>query len=482
MGGFTHLGQQMIQSGADVNVVDASGLSLLLQAVVSSNQASTSFLLQHGADITARSPQGETALELAVKEGGVGVAEALCQAGADTGASSTGEPPIWMALEKEAEDLASVLVRHGADTDGWGPGPEGCEQTLLHRAIDENKEEVAVFLIRAGCDLNSPRRGGDEDGEGPIQLATQWGQEGVVTALIEHGADLNRGDNQSKTALHHAIENGQQGIINLLLGCPGIDLTARDKAGLSPFSAAMTFKNNTAAKVILELEPGAAEQPDSRGKNFLHTAIIKSDLESLLLLISINVNVHSKTTDSNKLAPILLAVQVGNEMMVRNLLLAEATSKQPECSSQRAVCPPRLQTTRAEVLCMSSPGSLRRMLWKCSSYSSNVCQSTTLTDLMEKATLLCCWPILKAMDLCRALVKRGAILGTMNKANENIFNCPVATKQLLFRLLDLLSAEPGWGEGDVCEECQAKFGLTTRRHHCRHCGRLLCSKCSAKET
>ena len=190
--GFTLLGQQMIQSGADVNVVDASGLSLLLQAVVSSNQPSTSFLLQHGADITARSPQGETALELAVKEGGVGVAEALCQAGADTGASSTGEPPIWMALEKGAEDLASVLVRHGADSDGWGPGPEGCEQTLLHRAIDENREEVAIFLIRAGCDLNTPRRGGEEDGEGPLQLATQWGQEGVVTALIEHGADLNR--------------------------------------------------------------------------------------------------------------------------------------------------------------------------------------------------------------------------------------------------------------------------------------------------
>ena len=32
-------------------------------------------------------------------------------------------------------------------------------------------------------------------------------------------------------------------------GCPGIDLTARDKSGLSPFSAAMNFKNNTAAKV-----------------------------------------------------------------------------------------------------------------------------------------------------------------------------------------------------------------------------------------
>jgi len=533
--GFTLLGQQMIQSGADVNVVDASGLSLLLQAVVSSNQPSTSFLLQHGADITARSPQGETALELAVKEGGVGVAEALCQAGADTGASSTGEPPIWMALEKGAEDLASVLVRHGADSDGWGPGPEGCEQTLLHRAIDENREEVAIFLIRAGCDLNTPRRGGEEDGEGPLQLATQWGQEGVVTALIEHGADLNRGDSLAKTALHHAIENGQQGIINLLLGCPGIDLTARDKSGLSPFSAAMNFKNNTAAKVILELEPGAAEQPDSRGKNYLHTAIIKSDLESLLFLISINVNVHSKTTDSNKLAPILLAVQVGNEMMVRNLLLAGASTQERTLTGQTGLhlaaesdsseiasvllnngidfnAVDELGNNALHVAVKEGHIKTARVLLTESRVSAEAANTKGRSPLHEFARFteknavemlelfLECMPeynidrpdgdgntpLLLAYtkgngDLCRALVKRGAILGTMNKANENIFNCPVATKQLLFRLLDLLSAEPRWGEGEVCEECQAKFGLTTRRHHCRHCGRLLCSKCSAKE-
>ena len=308
--GFTHLAEQMIQNGADVNVTEASGLSLLLQAVTTSNLSATSFLLQHGADITARSPQGQTALELAVAAGAEGVAEALCRAGADTGSSSSGEPPLWLALEQGQEDMASILVRHGADTDGWGPGPEGCEQTLLHRAVDERREEVAEFLVRAGCDLDSARRGGEEDGQGPLHLATAWGQERVVTALIEHGAGLGRGDREGKTALHLAIEGGSQGIINMLLGCPGIDLSVRDKAGLSPFSCAMTYKNNSAARVILELEPGAAEQPDARGKNFLHTAIIKGDLESLLFLISISVNVHSKTTDSNKLAPILLAVQV----------------------------------------------------------------------------------------------------------------------------------------------------------------------------
>ena len=127
----------------------------------------------------------------------------------------------------------------------------------------------------------------------------------------------------------------------------------------------MILTKNIIPKVILELEPGAAEQPDSRGKNYLHTAIIKvedkfqrpalvllllqSDLESLLFLISINVNVHSKTTDSNKLAPILLAVQVtdsfafpimikinqvGNEMMVRNLLLAGASTQERTLTGQ----------------------------------------------------------------------------------------------------------------------------------------------------
>lgn len=39
-----------------------------------------------------------------------------------------------------------------------------------------------------------------------------------------------------------------------------------------------------------------------------------------------------------------------------------------------------------------------------------------------------------------------------------------------------------WSEGDVCLECGLKFSLTNRKHHCKHCGRLLCNKCSSRET
>ena len=61
--------------------------------------------------------------------------------------------------------------------------------------------------------------------------------------------------------------------IHLLLA--GLDLHIPDKSGNTAFATAMTSKNNKAAQKILQLEPQAAEQFDPRGRNFLHTAIIK---------------------------------------------------------------------------------------------------------------------------------------------------------------------------------------------------------------
>lgn len=92
------------------------------------------------------------------------------------------------SLSPGQENIASILVSHGADTDCWGQGPEGCKQTLLHRAIDENNETAAIFLIRSGCDVESARMAGN-NGEGseevkgghrPLHLCCMWGLETVA--------------------------------------------------------------------------------------------------------------------------------------------------------------------------------------------------------------------------------------------------------------------------------------------------------------
>lgn len=85
--------------------------------------------------------------------------------------------------------------------------------------------------------------------------------------------------------------------------------------------------------------------------------------------------------------------------------------------------------------------------------------------------------------LCRVLVGKGnASLAAENVERVTIFNYQVATKQLLYRLLDQLSQQSPWTLTPTqCQECGKGFTITVRKHHCRHCGRALCSKCSDEE-
>lgn len=59
-----------------------------------------------------------------------------------------GNCALWAALDSHQDDIASILVRHGADTDCWGAGPDGCQQTLLHRFV--TCQYISLINIRVG--------------------------------------------------------------------------------------------------------------------------------------------------------------------------------------------------------------------------------------------------------------------------------------------------------------------------------------------
>lgn len=529
----------LIKAGADVNERNKEGLTLLHQAILKEDSSTAIFLLENGADMNAKTANGDTPLQLCVHCRLGEVVEALCRRGVDTSIGC----PLWDALDSFQEDTASILVKYGADTDCWGHGPDGCQQTLLHRAIDDNKEDIAQFLIRSGCDLNAPRRhgpngaGGDEakDECTPLHLCCQWGLEQVVQTLIEHGADVNAQDAEGKTPVHVAIQNQHSQIISLLLCHPNIDLNKRDKRGLTPFATALTVRNNKAAQAILERLPKAAEQYDNKGRNFLHTAIQKNDMESILFLLSIQVDVNSRIHDVTQTPPLHLAAMSGNEMLVRSLILAGArvndtdanrnTALHIAAKAGHATVVSALLQNNINFDAVNADGDnalhvavreghvsvVRTLLTECTLDAEAVnlkgrnplhelarCardNAATICDLflecmsqypVNNADLDGNTPLLIAYmkgngNLCRTLVKAGACLGSMNKDGITIFNYQVATKQLLYRLLDSLTQEAPWSDKDCCLECGTKFSLTMRKHHCRHCGRILCSKCSGQD-
>lgn len=525
----TNLVPILIKGGADVNARNGQDMTLLHQAILNHDSDTAIFLLDQGADMNALTGEQESPLQLAIHCHMAQVVDALCTRGVALSApNNKGDPPLWTALDLGHEDVAQVLVRHGVDTDCWGSGPDCCQQTLLHRAIDENKEAVAIFLIKSQCDLDSPRQpglngeGGDEakDKASPLHLCCQWGLTKVLQTLIDHGANVNSLDADNKTPLHIAIENQHDEIISILLCHPSIDLKIRDKTGNTPFAAALTIRKHNAAQKILDRLPSAAEQMDQRGRNFLHTAVMKDDLESVLFLLAIQVDVNSRVHDANQSTPLHLAASSKNEMITRNLILAGArvnecdvVQKTPlhiaaERGNLSAVS--ALIQNGADYDAMDNDGNnglhiavrggnltiVREMLTESNvnAEAVNLKGRNPLHELCRTgedntAAAICeffieCMPkypintpdmdgntplLLAFMrgqaPLCKVLVKNGACLGTENRDGVTIFNFKLATNQLLHKLLDQLPQESPWSESDLCQECGTKFSLTMRKHH-----------------
>lgn len=519
----------LIQGGADVNARNGQDLTLLHQAILKEDSDTAVFLLEQGSDMNALTGNQESPLQLAIHSKLPAVVDALCTRGVSfCSPDNRGDPPLWTALEMELGEIASVLVKHGVDTDCWSAGPEGCIQTLLHRAIDVNKEFAAIFLIRSGCELNAPRQpgpdgtGGDEakDKASPLHLCCQWGLTKVLQTLIEHGANVNSIDAENKTPLHVAIDNQHDEIISILLCHPAIDLKLRDKTGNTAFATALTVRNHKAAQNILERLPNAAEQMDQRGRNFLHIAIMKDDLESVLFLLSIQVDVNSRVQDVNQTPPLHLAAAAKSEMIVRNLILAGARVNDKDATGKSAL---HVAAERGELVVVSAllqngadydavDGESNNALhtavrfghlsvvrglltesgvnaeavnqkgWNpmhvlCQTGKDNTAASIcelflecmpeypiNSTDLYGNTPLLLAYQRGQA-PLCRVLVKNGACLGAENRDNVTIFNYKLATNQLLHKLLDQLPKESPWSSSESCQECGTKFSLTMRKHH-----------------
>ncbi len=113
----------LISEGLDVNMKDLESVNTpLLIAVEEEDAEITELLLQLGADVNCRNPNGCTPLHLAAKSGNTEIAKILIFYEADVNARDIfdGWSPLDYALAEERSGVADMLRRSGARQFGKG--------------------------------------------------------------------------------------------------------------------------------------------------------------------------------------------------------------------------------------------------------------------------------------------------------------------------------------------------------------------------
>jgi ankyrin repeat protein len=141
-------------------------------------------LLDHGADMTAKTPTGFTALIAAALSGNARVVAVLLERGADPNAVCTLErgvlqTPAGVAASMGHADCLRLLIAAGADVNVQG-GPFK-HTALLGAAVTPSRETVQLLLTKA--DLKAT----DWNDNTPLDWAARGGETEIVRILREGG-------------------------------------------------------------------------------------------------------------------------------------------------------------------------------------------------------------------------------------------------------------------------------------------------------
>lgn len=220
----------LVSAGARVNAADNSGITPLMFGVRDLDKVR--FLLDRGADSTAKSSQGQTALLIAASTAG-------------------------------STEVVRALVAKGADPKGTGPGG----RSGLVLAAGANDAAMVRFFLDQGADVNAAYRT-DKDGYTALMAASAQANTAVARLLLSKGADANR-----TTSNPGAVKNGRlglSGLTALMMAVPygtpdlvralldgGANVNAADVRGLTPLMLSVASENQDPAVVKILLSAGA---------------------------------------------------------------------------------------------------------------------------------------------------------------------------------------------------------------------------------
>ncbi len=184
----------LLEAGAKVDGETPYG-SALTFAEMGPNPEVTRFLLEKGADVNARRPDGITVLMLAARNGHTAIARELLSRKADLNArDNDGATALMYAARDGRTETARFLLDQGAPVDGV----DSQGRTALMGAAVNGHADTVRMLLERGARVNAR----DKQGRTALLIAAAYGDHPeVIRALLDGGADRQLTDSRHRTAL-----------------------------------------------------------------------------------------------------------------------------------------------------------------------------------------------------------------------------------------------------------------------------------------
>jgi len=267
----------LIDGGADIKARSKSGSTPLLFAARSGDVDTVKVLLDAGADANEAMPDGNSALVIAAGSGHGEVGLLLLDRGANPNAATKDEGlaplhalilkrPLHAGAWRRPESqmlLAKALLAHGANPDlqttkaitsmginvtgaiwqGSTPMVLACRVADLDilRLLINAKADAKIATSNKTTSLMAAAGVGRAEGnEDPIAESDALT---AVKLLAGLGVDVNAADTSGVTAVHGAVNNGYNGVIQFLFD-KGANVNAKDKEGWTPLNVAEVYRNN----------------------------------------------------------------------------------------------------------------------------------------------------------------------------------------------------------------------------------------------
>ena len=313
--GHIKIAELLLERGADVDVLESTGKTMLLVALSSLRDHNNlldivEFLLKHGTDVNARDNRSTTSsLHLAAEYGVQTIVKMLLNHHADVNSQdSNGETPLhrllggWTYRDCNC-DHVRLLLQHGAEVNRR----DRHNQTPFHRAVKSGWFRTARTLLEHGANDIVEHN----NGISPWRLLSEsqiYSEDEVLDhalfLLLKLDVEINRLDQNKETSLHPAIRWHRFKLARFLLE-HGADANVENYWGMTPLhilsQSDIKDDRNMLDLLLLLLKHGAEVNGGRDGSNHgdtpLHLAIQKNRFRLAGSLLENGADVNAKNNE-----------------------------------------------------------------------------------------------------------------------------------------------------------------------------------------